>query len=151
VVGGVAGDGRRVGGRLDLVEVAGQQLQAADGGMDVGVVEAGQHQPAAQPQHPGGRAAERGDVALGADGGDPAGPDGDRVGPAPRRVGGVHRRADHQQVGGPVRCAHRLGSFPARPVVSGVPRSRSTGVGWRRSATDGQSTMTSRAVAAMVE
>ncbi len=118
MVGGVAGDGRRVTGRLDLVEVACQQFQAADGGMDVGVVEAGQDQAATQPQHPGRRAAERGDVAFGADGGHPAVPDGDRAGPAPRRVGRVHRRPDHQQVGGPVRSAHRLRSFPARPVVS---------------------------------
>ena len=63
-VGGVAGHGGRVGLRLDLVEVALGQLQAAGGGVDVRVLEPGQDQPAVQAQHPGRRSAQLGQVAA---------------------------------------------------------------------------------------
>ena len=65
VVGGVAGHGGGVRRRLDLVEVALGQLQAAGGGVDVRVLEPGQDQPAVQAQHPGRRSAQLGQVALG--------------------------------------------------------------------------------------
>ena len=99
VVGGVAGHGGRVGRRLDLVEVALGQLQAAGGGVDVGVLEPGQDQPAVQRAAPGSPAR--------------AGSASSRSGPAAAtrpartatasaqgtgRVGGVHRRPHDQQV-----------------------------------------------------
>ena len=88
VVGGVAGHGGRVRLRLDLVQVALGQLQAAGGGVDVGVLEPGQDQPAVQAQHPGRRPAQPGQLALGAGGGDPAG----RARPRRRPRGGPGRR-----------------------------------------------------------
>ena len=135
VVGGVAGHGGRVRRRLDLVEVALGQLQAAGGGVDVRVLEPGQDQPAVQAQHPGRRSAQVGQVALGAGGGDPAGAHGHGVGPGPGRVGGVHRRPDDEQVG--------LGGHGGSSAL--------TGLGRRRSARAGQSTMTTTTVAAMAE
>jgi len=131
VVGGVAGHGGRVPLRLDPVEVALGQLEAAGGGVDVGVLEPGQDQPAVQRQHPGGRAAQGGHLSLGADGGDPAGVHGHGVGPGPGRVGGVHRRPHDQEVG------------------PGCHGRSSTGTGPNRSARAGQSTRTTSTVAAM--
>jgi hypothetical protein len=131
VAGGVAGHRGRVPLRLDPVQVALGQLQAAGGGVDVGVGEPGQDQPAVQAQHPGGRPAQAGHLGLGADGGDPAGPHGHGVGPGPGRVGGVHRRPDEQEVG-----------------LGGHGRS-SAGTGTSRSARAGQSTRTTSTTAAM--
>jgi hypothetical protein len=143
-LGGVAGDGGRVRLRLDPVEVALGQLQAAGGGVDVGVGEPGQDQPAVEGQHPGRRPAQGGHLPLRAGGGDPAAAHGHGVGPGAGRVAGPHRRPEDQEIGLGGHRRSSAGTGPDRPAGSGPgPRTRS--------ARAGQSTNTTSTVAAMAE
>ena len=145
VLGGVAGHGGRILLRLDPVEVALGQLEAAGGGVDVGVGEPGQDQPAVEGQHPGRRPAQAGQLALRAGGGDPAAAHGHGLGPGAGRVAGPHRRPDDHQVGSG--SSSLLGGDRAGPVARAAagPGPR------RRSARAGQSTITTSTVAAMAE
>jgi hypothetical protein len=93
-----------------------QPVQAGEGRVDVGVLEAGQHHPAGQVVLLGSRTDQLAHVLVGADGDDPVPPHGDRGGPA---AGGVHavdvRPGDHE-VGG---LGH--GAAPGSAVVRHRP------------------------------
>ena len=147
VLGGVAGHGGRILLRLDPVEVALGQLEAAGGGVDVGVGEPGQDQPAVEGQHPGRRPAQAGQLTLRTGGGDPAAAHGHGLGPGTGRVAGPHRRShDHQVWLG----THRRSSAGMGPGRSPGPAAAGPGPR-RRSARAGQSTITTSTVAAMAE
>ncbi len=98
---GVGGDGVQVGvPPLQVVQPQPEPVASGERRVDVGVLEAGQQQPAGRAHHAGGGSGQARELGLGADGRDPAVPDGHGGREAAR--GQARPGAGDQQVGGAV-------------------------------------------------
>jgi hypothetical protein len=101
------------------VKVAAEPTDAAVERMDVRVLEAWNEQAAVEGDDPRPRPDPRRDIALAADGEDPAGLDGDRFSPRTSRIDRVDVAAPEDEFGGGV--CHRRTMAHRRATAAGDP------------------------------
>ena len=107
-----------------LANVALELIDPAADRMDVGVLEAGQEEPARQVDDPRLRADVFSDLGRGPDRDDPLASDGDGCGPRLRGVDGMDVAAGEHEVGGTPGMRHRprMTSRATRPLDRRGPR-----------------------------